>query len=506
MQKILAVLLVLLAAAFSLQAQDNTINPNGRNVFYHANGKISSEGTMRDGKPDGYWKTYYESGIIKSEGNRKNFELDSLWTFYDETGKANLQINYLNGKKEGIRRTIRENEIIEENFSNDIKQGLTVYYFPDGKIMRTINFENGLENGFAREFDKEGTVITLIEYRRGFVVDRENINRRDRNGLKQGKWKYFYANGKVKTEGTFRDDKRNGYFKEYDEKGMLTDVSKYVNDIRQVEVPELVKLDIRTDYYPDGSVKTRGSYKGDVAEGIRREYAPDGKVVAAYTFKNGNIVAEGIIDDEGIQDGPWKEFYENGSLRSEGMYRNGKRTGKWKFYHSNGNLEQEGNYNNQGNTDGLWKWFYEDGQLLREENYLNGSSEGIFTEYDENGKVIIQGEYVEGLEEGLWTYNLGDHREEGTYRGGMRNGEWKYFYDDGVKSFQGSFIDDNPNGRHIWYWPNGKKKDEGEYLMGIKVGDWIQYNSDGTVFMVITYQNGVEKKYDGVKIKPEFTE
>lgn len=502
----LALSALLIVAAFLLQAQENTIIPNGYNKFLHENGKVSSEGLMRDGKPDGYWKTYYETGIIKSEGNRKNFELDSVWSFYDENGKVNLQITFMKGKKEGIRRTIRENEVVEENFSNDVKQGLTIYYYPDGKIMRTINFENGLENGFAREFATDGTVITLIEYRRGFVVNRENINRRDKSGLKQGRWKFFYADGKVKTEGTYRDDKRNGYFKEYDEKGILTDVAKYVNDIRQEETPELVKLDVRTDYYPTGKVKTVASYKGEIPEGIRREYAENGKVSAAYTYRNGKIIAEGIIDDEGIQDGPWKEFYEDGQLRSEGSYRNGKRIGKWRFYHQNGNLEQEGNYNNQGNSDGAWKWYYDNNSLLREETFLNGQSEGIYTEYDENGKVIVQGEYVEGLEEGLWKYQLGDHREEGNYRGGMRNGDWKYFYDDGQLAFQGSFIDDNPNGRHTWFWPEGKKKDEGEYINGMKTGDWIQYNTDGTIFMVISYQNGVEKKYDGIKIKPEYTE
>lgn len=505
MQKFAFTILFLLLALF-IKAQENAVNPNGYNSFYFANGKLSSEGTMRDGKPDGYWKTYWENGTLKAEGNRKNFELDSTWTFYDENGKTTLQINYLNGKKEGIRRTIRENEVVEENFSNDVKQGLTIYYYPDGKIMRSINFENGLENGFAREFAQDGTVVTLIEYRRGFIFDRENINRRDKNGLKQGRWKFFYPDGKVKTEGTYRDDKRNGYFKEYDDKGMLTDIAKYVNDVKQEEVPELARLDVKTDYYPDGKVKTVASYKGNVPEGIRREYNENGQVTDSYTYRNGKIVAEGIIDDEGVKDGPWKEYYEDGQLRSEGNYRQGKKIGKWKYFHQNGNLEQEGNYNNQGNTDGNWVWYYDNNTLLREESFLNGQSEGLFTEYDENGKIIIEGEYVDGLEEGLWKYQLGDHREEGTYRGGMRNGEWKYFYDDGKLAFQGSFIDDNPNGRHIWYWPDGKKKDEGEFINGMKTGDWIQYNQDGTTFLVISYQNGIEKKYDGVKIKPEFTE
>lgn len=244
MRKSLLILIFALTS-FVVYAQENTVDPNGFNRFFYPDGSVASEGYIRNGKPDGYWKTYWENGVLKSEGNRKNYELDSIWNFYDETGKTTLQITYLNGKKEGLRRTIRENETIEEYFSNDVKNGTTVYYFPDGKVKRTIPFENGLENGFAREYDHDGTVITLIEYRRGFVIDRENINRRDRNGLKQGKWKFFYADGKVKTEGTYRDDKRNGYFKEYDEKGMLTDVAKYINDVRQEEPPELVKLDVR---------------------------------------------------------------------------------------------------------------------------------------------------------------------------------------------------------------------------------------------------------------------
>ena len=40
------------------------INPNGYNQFFYANGQASSEGYMRDGKPDGDWKTYYVTVIL----------------------------------------------------------------------------------------------------------------------------------------------------------------------------------------------------------------------------------------------------------------------------------------------------------------------------------------------------------------------------------------------------------------------------------------------------------
>jgi antitoxin component YwqK of YwqJK toxin-antitoxin module len=62
--------------------------------YRYENGMLSSEGTLRDGKPDGYWKTYYPSGQLKTEGNRKNFLLDSTWNFYSEKGIIQKSISY----------------------------------------------------------------------------------------------------------------------------------------------------------------------------------------------------------------------------------------------------------------------------------------------------------------------------------------------------------------------------------------------------------------------------
>ena len=58
--------------------------PNGvYTQFKHANGNVSSEGYLLNGKPEGYWKNYFETGTLKSEGSRKNFKLDGSWKFYD---------------------------------------------------------------------------------------------------------------------------------------------------------------------------------------------------------------------------------------------------------------------------------------------------------------------------------------------------------------------------------------------------------------------------------------
>jgi len=504
--KILSVLFILIYFTGSAQ-EDNKVVKDGHQVFYHPNGKKASEGTMRNGKPDGYWKTYNEEEVLISEGNRIDFELDSSWMFYDDEGKITMEISYRKGKKDGIRRTYREDETIEESFVADQKEGLTNYYYPDGKIKREVNFKYGLEQGLSREFDTDGRIITLTTYKSGFITEREIINRYDNIGRKHGLWKYFYADGTLRMEGRYKHGRENGYFKEYDVKGNLVSTAKYADGNKLEDVAELMKLDVRKDYYPDGKLKIAATYnKEGQLEGVRREYLPDGTVDKSYIFKRGIMIGEGVVTEKGERDGFWKEYYDNGILRAEGKYNKDIKNGEWKYYHKNGMTDQVGSYRNDKPV-GEWFWYYPGGELLREEAYYNGLPDGIMTEYDELGNIITKGEFLEGKEEGDWYFRIGDNETEGDYAQGMRNGMWKY-YDvpegygkQNVLRFEGRFIEDNPHDKHTWYWDNGNRKEEGEYIMGRKEGEWVYYNYDGTIFVIVSYKNGIEYRYDGIQIR-----
>jgi len=505
------ILIVSFLMFFTVAYSQNTIQKNGFTKFYYPDGRISSEGILKNGVPDGYWKSYHENGLIKSEGNRKNFELDSLWKFYNQEGKLLIEIFYKSGKKNGIKITYLDKETIKENFRSDVKEGFSRYYYPDGKIKQEIPFVKGSEQGFGKEFGSDGTIITLTEYKRGFIVDRLRINRKDGNGRKQGRWCTFYEQGNLKSEVTFKDNKRNGYQKEYAENGDLLKISKYVDDLIQPEAEEIMKLEVQNEYYPDGNIKFSAMFRNGIPEGIKREYSTDGHVEKAYLYKNGAIIGEGIVKDDGNRDGHWKDFYPDGTLRAEGDYENGKQINEWRYYHSNGTIEQTGKFNKQGKLDGSWKWYFDNGKLLKEENYRNGLKDGMSTEYDENGKMIEEGEFVNGNEEGPWFEVTGDCLIRGTYLDGLRNGMWYNYYlepkegvTDSICFFKGGFLEDNPNGKHTYYWENGKVKDEGSYINGKKEGEWYKYNFDGTLFMTITYKQGVETRYDGIKIKPPY--
>lgn len=502
-------------------------NPNGYNIFYHDNGKISSEGTLRDGKPDGYWKTYATSGVIKSEGNRKNFMLDSIWKFYNERGILAFEFSYKEGKKNGIKNTYDTEDgslALSEMYVNDIKQGTTItYHKPNntkiipaknsiGPVKKIIPFVNGKEEGEGFEYASDSTLITITQYKMGFVQKEEKINRRDRVNSKQGVWKEFYPNGIVKKESDYTDDLLNGYVKEYSLKGSLVSTTKYVKGVLQTDAPELAKLDSKSEYGEGGKVKFTGTYKNGVPEGVHRYFNAEGKVESAKVYAEGVLVAEGIMDKEGVQQGLWKEYYPSGKLKSIGEYAKGKRIGEWVYYFPDGKLEQKGKFDSKGRAQGVWRWYHpcltpcsgETGKLWREENYVNNKLEGPIVDYSDSGKVITKGEYVDGEKEGPWMLEMLDYREEGNYKSGKWEGEWKQYYvSSGSLRFVGSFIDDVPTGKHVFYYPDGKVRQEGKFVAGAKDGEWKFYDEAGFIFLTIDYKNGVELRFDGVKVIPE---
>ena len=186
-------------------------------TYYYETGGKSSEGYLRDGQPDGYWKSYYRNGNVKAEGNRKNHKLDGPWIFYTEDGEKSVEINYSENKKNGLRKTFRDDKVVkEETFADDQLQGFTrEYFFPTGELKQEIPFENGKTKGEGYEYSKEGYVITLLTYKGGVLTKKQRINRKDEQDQKQGIWMVFFPSKAVDNEGPYVNDLKHGYWKYY---------------------------------------------------------------------------------------------------------------------------------------------------------------------------------------------------------------------------------------------------------------------------------------------------
>jgi len=502
------VFIVFILFCVSVSAQESAASKDGYQTFKYPNGAVSSEGLFKNGKPEGYWKSYYLTGIKKSEGRYRNNLLDSIWVFYDQSGDTTEKISYLYGKKNGWYYRYKKEPSkglyiwSKELFAADRKEGTGYIYYPDGKVLQTITYNKGRKAGFSKEYDKEGNVVTLMEYSNDFLVSRERINRTDNPGLKQGVWKDFYPNGSVKSEKTFRDDQLHGYYKEYDTRGILVLTMLYENgSIVKSEVEDEPDIEIENKYDQEGKLIYSGPFRNKIPVGIHREYGKDGKVSNSFIYNdNGLLLSEGIVDEAGNRNGKWKDLYPDGKVQAEGQFTDNRRAGQWKFYNTSSKVEQTGGYNS-GRPDGLWKWYYGNGELLREEEYFQGQRDGSYTEYSPTGEIITQGLYSEGEKNGAWKYKSGDFSEEGNYIVGLKDGEWLSYYSNGKIKAKLNYIQGNADGRQIYYYESGQVKEEQYYQLGIREKTWKKFTEEGIPELVITYKNDQEISINGVKIK-----
>ncbi len=524
---------ILFSTTLKAQVPNNTVNQNGYNVFYYDNHVKSSEGTMRDGKPDGYWKNYYTTGIIKNEGNRKNFQLDSTWKFYNDKGKLTKSYTYRLGKKNGYLSVYDSTEkvVSNENYENDIKQGNSYIYYKSGKVKQLIPYKNGRADGVSYEFTEDSTIISIVHYKMGFIEKAEKINRTDDKGNKQGLWKEFYSDGKLKKETRYKDGIVDGYIKEYDKKGDLSNIEKFNGGKKVDNPPELAKLDVFKAYYEDGNVRYEGGYVNGMPVGTHFHYKLSKQICdsilvyedtiqkkmfrcfrvstpdSAIVYLDGYLVEKGPVDSIRRKQKEWTEYHLTGEFKAKGLYVDDKRVGEWTFYYPNKKIEQKGKYDKKGRAQGNWKWYYDSGALLKEENYINGKLDGEMQEFTEDGKIVTKGLYEEGNKEGPWYYELMNYKEFGNYRLDMPDSIWKsYYIKENQLRFEGNFVNGDPEGKHNWYYANGKLMATGKYVGGMKQGDWRFFDETGLLSLTITYEGDTEISWNGIKVTPTFEE
>ena len=461
--------------------------PDGYWKTYYVNGKIKSEGNRKNFQLDSSWLFYDEAGNVTKIINYQN---DKKNGYYQEYKLVN---------DSGVKNVL----ISKELYVNDLKQGTSYYYYTSGKIQYQINYQNNLKQGNGLEYDHDGMIISEMVYRNDITVSKNRINRYDRANVKAGTWKYYHENGNIKTEAYYKNGKLNGYVKEYDEKGKLISSKRYVDNELYVENEKLdEKAIVKKEFYANGKVKATGSFKKDVPVGQHTTFSEAGEIIDSKNYSaTGWIKSSGITDKKGNKQGQWKYFFQSGKVKSEGEYKNDRRIGDWVFYYENGTKEQSGSYDKRGQEMGLWTWYHDNGNSLREEEFTNGVENGKMVEYSRSGDIVSKGNYVEGVREGPWYFSVGDEIQEGDFKAGLKDGIWKTYYPDKTLMSEGRYVDDEENGKFKYYYPNGKIKIEAEYSMGKRHNEWKFYSEEGILYTTITYQLDEEIKIDGKKIE-----
>jgi membrane associated rhomboid family serine protease/antitoxin component YwqK of YwqJK toxin-antitoxin module len=154
----------------------------------------------------------------------------------------------------------------------------------------------------------------------------------------------------------------------------------------EIPYPPSVPTARQAAYYRIGQRDTAGRWQGPVAD----------------YYRNGRFQMKGSYKDD-KQDGIFIFYNEKGGYSSAGIYNKNRRSGKWETFHPNGKLEMEIYYRDRYFLKSLW-----DSTGVQMVKDGNGREIHRYA----NGVTAIEGEYIDGYQEGYW---YGRHENGAMY-------------------------------------------------------------------------------------------
>ncbi len=203
----------------------------------------------------------------------------------------------------------------------------------------------------------------------------DSINRTDVSGKKQGVWKKVDKDGHKLYDGQFRDGVPNGVFRYYYADGKLKAISVLSDDGKTART---------ISYALNGRKIAEGNFRNEKKDSIWKYYSDfDGVLLSEENYTLG------------VKNGVSKTYYPNGNLIELINYRDGRKEGEWVQYFEDGKLKFRGAYSGD-EKEGPFMAYYPDGKISFSGAYKGGHMDGKWTFYDENGEVTRVDCYSEG--------------------------------------------------------------------------------------------------------------
>ncbi|MDX9946038.1 MAG: hypothetical protein RBS38_01650 [Bacteroidales bacterium] len=245
-----------------------------------------------------------------------------------------------------------------------------------------------------------------------------------------------------------------------------------------------------------------GSLKDGKRNGLWEEYSID-TLLSRGWFRSDN------------KEGQWEYYgishYGDNEIIASGSYRNGMKEGEWT--HSGGYQYWKGNYVH-GKKEGTWLYYDAeiDDNLIMKGNFIGGIAEGVFESYNEDGSVSATGKMIKGQPAGIWRI----YNQDGTL---SACGELLINPDTVIVNFNlwdlsneiyrialdcdPLYSTEDKNGEWKYYWDGTALSATGVYNNGKKEGKWTSFYDNGNIQYTGIYSDGKKEgewkgwHYDG---------
>ena len=154
----------------------------------------------------------------------------------------------------------------------------------------------------------------------------------------------------------------------------------------------------------------------------------------------------------GVLEGKWAELREDGSVKAEALYRDGR--GEWVEYSKSGRVQKRASRRDEI-LEGDYVVFFCTGRERRRATYQDGKLSGAVTEFYANGQV----------------------KNRARYDGGVLSGLVEAFYEDGTPRYHAEFKAGVLTGRYVWSKAATRSTDPKELIrQAVLAAAWVEGN------------------------------
>jgi antitoxin component YwqK of YwqJK toxin-antitoxin module len=238
-----------------LNMSDKQGRKQGHWIKKYPNETVMYDGYFKDDHPVGLMKRYYENQIPKSVLEYSDDGRNAKIIMYHPNGNISAKGEYVDQKKEGkwifYSSLIPGYLISEENYSVNMKNGLSLKFYPDSTVAQRLNYVNDMKQGEWLEYYPSGKVMLKSFYQDGKI---------------NGKFEVWFENGAIEYSGQYKNDSREGEWIIFKDDGTVKYRLTYVSGITKDR-----KMDIDESDFIDSLENNKGKIADPEKTGINRQ-------------------------------------------------------------------------------------------------------------------------------------------------------------------------------------------------------------------------------------------